>query len=308
MQRNLSGLLFLTVFALSQAVRDTFFANTFQSVSFLFVAALAFGMSTLLFGGWAVLRAPQEIRFLSGRPARFAVLNLTTALAWLAYFFALKHLEPAIVSMIYVGVGPLVILFWSGGERPGHMRFAECAAYTGIAAALAGIAYVVLFGHSGLQSDDATLRTGALIAVVIGGVSITVSHVIARQFNDDGASSNLVFASRFLIVVATAAAAEAIFGSPALRPEGSQLGWIALCAFALIVIPSFSLQLGIARSSPLSVNVIRAMGPVFVFAAQQLDDRLSFSSATLLCILLFSISASAASGLRAHAELRQTRD
>ncbi|MED6310005.1 MAG: hypothetical protein VX624_08915, partial [Pseudomonadota bacterium] len=76
----------------------------------------------------------------------------------------------------------------------------------------------------------------------------------------------------------------------------------------LIVIPSFSLQLGIARSSPLSVNVIRAMGPVFVFAAQQLDDRLSFSSATLICILLFSISASAASGLRAHAELRQTRD
>ena len=58
--------------------------------------------------------------------------------------------------MIYVGVGPLVILFWSGGERPGHIRFAEYAAYTGIAAALAGIAYVVLFGHSGLQSDNAT--------------------------------------------------------------------------------------------------------------------------------------------------------
>ena len=57
MQRNLSGLLFLTVFALSQAVRDTFFTDIFQSVSFLFVAALAFGMSTLLFGGWAILRA-----------------------------------------------------------------------------------------------------------------------------------------------------------------------------------------------------------------------------------------------------------
>ena len=97
--------------------------------------------------------------------------------------------------MIYVGVGPFVILFWSGGERPGHIRFAEYAAYTGIAAALAGIAYVVLFGHSGLQWDNATLRTGTLIAVALGGVSITVSHVYARQFNDDGASSNLIFAS-----------------------------------------------------------------------------------------------------------------
>lgn len=66
--------------------------------------------------------------------------------------------------MIYTGGGPLVILFWSGGERPGHIRFAKYAAYTGIVAALAGIAYVVLFGHSGLQSDDATLRTGTLIA------------------------------------------------------------------------------------------------------------------------------------------------
>ena len=57
MQRNLNAVLFLTVFALSKAVCDTFFTNTFQSVTFLFVAALAFGMSTLLFGGWAVLRA-----------------------------------------------------------------------------------------------------------------------------------------------------------------------------------------------------------------------------------------------------------
>lgn len=57
MQHNLNAVLFLNVFALSQAVRDTFFTNTFQSVSFLFNAALAFGMSTLLFGGWAILRA-----------------------------------------------------------------------------------------------------------------------------------------------------------------------------------------------------------------------------------------------------------
>ena len=57
MQRNLNAVLFLTVFALSQAVRDTFFTDIFQSVSFLFVAALAFGMSILLFGGWAILLA-----------------------------------------------------------------------------------------------------------------------------------------------------------------------------------------------------------------------------------------------------------
>ena len=48
------------------------------------------------------------------------------------------------------------------------------------------------------------------------------------------------------------------------------------------------------------------LGPAFVFAAQQFDDRLMFSGPVLGCILLFSVSTVVASGLRASDELRRS--
>ena len=62
---------------------------------------------------------------------------------------------------------------------------------------------------------------------------------------------------------------------------------IAATAFVLIVLLSFGLPLGIARSPPLAVNGIRVLGPAFVFAAQEFDNRLLFSELTLACIALF---------------------
>jgi hypothetical protein len=62
----------------------------------------------------------------------------------------------------------------------------------------------------------------------------------------------------------------------------------------LIVVPLFVLQLGIARTAPLTAHVLRALGPVFVFGAQQLDGRLSYSWPTLICILAYSGAAVAA--------------
>ena len=55
--------------------------------------------------------------------------------------------------------------------------------------------------------------------------------------------------------------------------------------------------------SPLAVNIIRSLGPVFVFAAQQVDGRVRFSGATLACIIAFVCFATLSSGLRAWAEV-----
>ena len=93
------------------------------------------------------------------------------------------------------------------------------------------------------------------------------------------------------------------FGGTATSLPGWQdLLWLSTAAFMLIVVPSFAVQLGIARASPLAVNVIRAMGPVFVFAFQQLDGRRSFSAPTLACIAAFCVFATLASLVRGWRE------
>ena len=57
------------------------------------------------------------------------------------------------------------------------------------------------------------------------------------------------------------------------------------------MLPLFVLQVGIGRTAPLTAHVIRALGPVCVFALQQVDGRLVYSTPTLLCILTYSICA-----------------
>ena len=44
-------------------------------------------------------------------------------------------------------------------------------------------------------------------------------------------------------------------------------------------------------TAPLTANVLRALGPVFVFALQQFDGRLTYSTPTLICILAYSAAA-----------------
>ena len=85
---------------------------------------------------------------------------------------------------------------------------------------------------------------------------------IARRFNNAGLCCGRVFGSRFQLPAVLAIAAEAAFGIAEMRLDAEILPTIAAMAFVLIVLPSFALQLGIARRPPLVVNVIRSLGPV----------------------------------------------
>lgn len=306
MPATLVGIVCLLVFAVAQAARDAFFGNVFQSVSFFVVAILAFGASTLVFGGWASWRQAGEVRALIGNVRQFLALNLTTAAAWMAYFFALKHMEPAIVTTLYTGVGSIAVLALSGLGVSMAMKvqtsWLERAGYVGVIASLLAIAAVALLGRSGLAGQSMAISIAAVLAAIVGGVVIAVSHMIARGLGDRGIGSNALMGLRFPLTLGIAIVAEVALGRPEMRPEPDALSLLAIAAFGLIVIPSYFLQLGIARTSPLTVNVMRSLGPIFVFAVQQLDGRLRFSGATLSCILAFMFFAMLTGVLRGWAE------
>ena len=299
----------LLFFAIAQAVRDAFFGNVFQSVSFFIVAISAFGGSTVVFGAWAWHRDRAEVRALIGQTRYFLALNVTTAAAWILYFFALKNMEPAIVSTLYTGIGPATVLGLSAlgmamtkRTNPGWL---ECVGHFGVLASLVAIAAVAVLGQSGLTGQSAGLRLAAVIAAATGGVIIAISHMIARRFGDLGIGSVTLMGLRFPLTLAVAVVCELVLGQANARPDGQALPLLALAAFSLIVIPSFFLQLGVARTLPLTVNVVRALGPVFVFAVQQLDGRLHFSGATLSCIIAFTFFASLTGIVRGWTEARQ---
>ncbi len=69
----------------------------------------------------------------------------------------------------------------------------------------------------------------------------------------------------------------------------------------MIVMPIYVLQLGIARSVPLTANVIRALGPVVVFATQLVDPRILFSGYSLGALSLYALCVIGANLVRARA-------
>jgi hypothetical protein len=277
---------------LSQAVRDVYFGRLFQSVDFFAVVLIAFSLSTVIFGGVVAVRAPGELARLRPHIPTVVAVNVTTALAWSCYFFALTHLEPAIVNTVHSGMAPLTVLALGAcGVRltkADVLRGGECFAYAGIALSVAALWQIVLSGYSSLPGANLVTNAVALAAVTISGSSITVSLLYCKRLQDRGISADTVTLVRYPLLVLLAGYVEARHG----RTDGvggfDQLAMLAAAATVLIVLPLFVLQVGIGRTAPLTAHVIRALGPVCVFALQQIDGRLGYSTPTLLCVLAYS--------------------
>jgi drug/metabolite transporter (DMT)-like permease len=284
----------IMVFCVSQSLRDVYFANVFQSVDFFAVILLAFLPSTLAFGAITV-KTPGEFAKMRRHLATVLAMTVTTALAWSCYFFALTYLEPSIVNTLHSGIGPLTVIALAACglrlTKPTVIGGQEALGYAGIALALVGLWWVVLSKQSGLPGADHATSLVPLALVLVSGASITISLLYSKRLHDHGVSAEAVMAVRYLALILLAACIEASKGR---LPDIEQVGGLAmlsLVATVLIALPTFALQVGIVLTAPLTAHVIRSLGPVCVFAVQQLDGRLVYSTPTLVCILGYSAAA-----------------
>jgi drug/metabolite transporter (DMT)-like permease len=294
----LFGPFMVLIFCLSQAFRDVYFANIFQGLDFFVVILIAFGLSTLIFASLTAARSPGDFSKLRKHVRTAVAMNVTTALAWTCYFFGLKHLEPSIVNTVHSGMAPLTVIALAAvGIRLTQKEVVsrrEYACYIGLTLSLVGLWWVVLSGHSGFQSQDAASSLLGLALLLISGSSITISLLYSKRLHDHGVSAEGVTAVRYLLIIAVAMGIEIFKGWPEGIRTSTQLATISIAATALIVLPTFALQVGVAHTAPLTAQVIRALGPVCVFALERYDQRLTYSWPTLACIIAYSTFAIAA--------------
>ena len=292
------GPILVLVFCLSQAFRDVYFGHVFQGVDFFAVILLAFLTSTVIFTAIPLIRAPSEFLKLRGQAATVLMMNLTTALAWSCYFFGLSHLEPSIVNTLHSGMGPLTVValaaFGVRLAKTESVGWGEYFGYAGIALTLIALVWVVLAGRSGLAAGGETAYMTALLglaALLVSGVSITVSLLYCKRLHDRGVNAEVVTSARYglLILIATGVCWHK--GGLGGIDSIGEAAMLTALATVLIVLPLYAFQVGIALTAPLTANVLRALGPVFVFTLQQIDGRLSYSAPTLICILAYSAAA-----------------
>jgi len=304
------GLVFLIIFAVSQGVRDAFFGNVFQSWNFLVVAVFTFGLSIVIFGLSSILRRPGDLSRIFAQPKPLVLMNVTTAIAWLCYLYGLNHLEPAVVATFHNGIGPLIALvagYLGFVEKLSRMSVLEALCYAGIAASLVGLAAVVILGYSGMTMSAAGVEPVALLIVATGGTAVTFSYIYTKRFTDGGAGSDAVMTTRFLLAAVVTGLLLVFAEQSKPVPPLNELPWLAIASFGLMVLPSFSVQMGVSRTTALVAHVFRSLGPVSVFIVQQVDGRLQFSGATLACILVFSLCTIGASLVSGYKEVADPR-
>ena len=289
---SLLGPLLVVFFGLSQAFRDVYLAGVFQRVDAFMVLFIAFGLSTILFGVIATIRTPEQWRMLKGHGGSIFAMNLTTAMAWSSYFFALTWLEPAAVNMLHSGMGPLtVVVMGLMGFRLAkapNLGRVEGWSYVGLGLSMAALWWVVLTGRSGLPVTNIAATAGGLAALMVSGSAITISMMYSKRMSDRGINAEMITTLRYFGLIAVAGVMTWQRKGWSGIESATDLATISVLATAVMILPLFALQVGITRTSPLTTHVIRALGPVFVFGLEQVDGRMSYSLPTLICILAYS--------------------
>lgn len=299
-----TGFVVALLFVGLAAIRDVYLGGLFQRVNPLLVAMVAFSACTLVFLPVAVIRCPGSLAILRRRSRELFFVNVTSAVAWLAFLGALKLLEPSLVQILYSGIGPLSVLsidrLVQRAAPTVSLTRAERPIYMALIGSLIFAAAVALGGLSGAGPQPLGLILLGVMLAGGGGIAISVSTMQCRRLNDAGVSPAALLALRYPVTALSAAILASL--SPSGLPAG--LSWVnALIAIAalLIIVPSYVNQVAISFASPLTVRAVLATGPVLIFFVQLVERRLSPSPYSLTAAMLYAVVAIAAGFARHHA-------
>ena len=114
----------------------------------------AFSLTTAIFLALIAVRGRRQFRAMAGAWREIVLTNLGTAMAWLSYFFALKLLEPAVVNMLHMGIGPVALVLLNRAglhiSGPAVVRKSELVIQGAIFLSLAALPGIVLLELSRL--------------------------------------------------------------------------------------------------------------------------------------------------------------
>ena len=304
--REASGFLCSLAFVCLASVRDVYLGGLFQRLSPLPVAAAAFVLCSVVFLPIAFVKSPKSLRILLRHPWELFWVNATSALAWIAFFYALRTIEPLLVQILFSGVGPLSVAWIDrlipGAAPPPVLGRSERLAHLGILAALVLAVVVALGGLSGTGLQPLSVTALGIVLATSAGLSISINTVLCRQLNDRGVDPAALVSVRFLgaIVSATPLALlshhefDAFFST-------TGLAIVLGASLLLIVFPIYVNQVGISLASPFTVRVVLAIAPVLIFLLQLAEGRLSPSPWSLVSAVVYGVFAAFAVRTRQRA-------
>ncbi len=300
-----TGLVPLAAFAVFTATLDVYAGNQVQTLSPLSVAAISLSLAAAFFFGADVVRRGLTAALSPFREQRADVLaiNVTTAVTWLSMLYALKFLEPAIVNVISLAIGPaLTVLLGTFVRRGSAVLRAEIATAIGICGLLVVLVWASLAGRSGVGERPGAEIVLGIVLTLVCGLASTGNVMFSKRLSDAGNSPRSVLATRFWLIIAIGWAFTAFDETPRL---GEAFVPSAVLAVIGVALPMYLFQVGVRHTEPITAALITTLSPVFALLLQLPDPRLRPSAVSLVCIV--AITALVAAGVFARARFTRRR-
>lgn len=279
------GLPPLLGYALLTAVVDVYAGNRLQQLSPISVAAIAFSLAAAALLGIDIARRgpARALRPLRTHRRDVIAINVITAVTWLTLLYALKYLEPAVVSVVALALGPaLTVLLSPLLRRRGSVLAAEVAVSVAILILIAVLMWGSAAGLSGLRDLDARRAALGLGLAVVCGLACTGNVIFSKRLSDAGLTPLSALAMRYFLTIAVCWGLTTTIDSPRIGAAFLPGAVIAVLGVAL---PHYLCQVGIKHVEPITAALLDTLSPVCAFLLQLLDGRLHPSGLTLAGIL-----------------------
>lgn len=310
MNNATSGLIWAFSFVILEAVQAVFFGGVFQAYDSFLIGGAVFGFTAAGTLIWAKMRTPDQLKTAWANRASVFGLNLSTALVWLAYFFALQMIEPAVVFTVFSGLIPISVLVASACRVPEASPLRNRLEGVGLIAVMIGVGYlaaITLLGQSGFVRGGWTAAMAGLLLTCVSAISLTAMMIYSQRLDGLGIAPAAQYGLRFplYVMMALPAAWLGLDGKGPVDPSG--LLAVIVVGFAIMAFPVFAMQKAISLMSTLSLAAITALGPLFVFLFQIVEGRVAYAPATMTGLMIYFVGAVlVAYGGARHSEVKST--
>ena len=281
------GIFLVLLYNLLSASKGVYLGSLLQRLDPVVMLVACFGVTAAFFNVVQFRDLAGYAAVLRRNAKDILVTNVFTSFGWYSFFLAMKHLEPAVTGAVANAIGPIITL---GLVGLGLMKTSEVrVTRDGVLAAVATMLAVLVLGYASWNGQTGVGmkppgETGfGLAMAVICGVCVVGNTVYSRRLAKTGMSADQVMAARFFLL---------LLGGAVLLPQGAATQVaenietaLVIAAFG-VVVPLYALQQGISRLNPLTVLLLLATVPAFVFVVQVFDSRLGFSPVSLVGVTL----------------------
>ncbi|MEK4423640.1 DMT family transporter [Solibacillus sp. FSL K6-1523] len=274
------GIIALLVSAIITALSQVYYANKVQGIHPFLFTGISFFVTAVYFQAFA-FKQKVKVQWQEARRP-LLLLNMASIITFMGFYFALKYIEPAIVSSLEMGIGPLFILLLAVFQKTA-VRQKQWYIAIGTFIACAVLISAVLFGESGVKMQLSIEVILGIVASLLCGVGAVFCSIYSKQLNELGWTSSMILAKRYIGIIIISF----LFTYDLIIPYfKANITWILLITVLGVMLPMYLLQKGIQYTNTFIVMMSLCFIPVFTFAFQLFDARIQFSGLTFIGVSL----------------------